>query len=265
MLPQQAQKLHAPEAPVPWPDEKTTAAPKERAFDGSLGRILVVEDQESLALGVRDVLTHAGHLVEIVRSGTDALTRVRNKVYDLLVLDLMLPGMSGLDVLQVLRDEGFDVRVLILTALDDETSLLKSFQLGADDYMPKPFSARELIARVEAQFRRAQLQSEHTGRVLPLAPRIFLDLARNEVQRYRETISLTEREGHILSYLKLNSNRVVTRENLLTDVWGYLNPAVRSRTVDIHIVSLRKKIEPDPGRPTLIQTVRGRGYRWGGM
>ena len=238
--------------------------PLEGQDEPFVGRVLIVEDEESLALGLRDALTHAGHEAEVARNGLEALERVRSQRFDILVLDLMLPGMSGLDLLQVLRDEGSDVRVLILSALSDEDSLVRGFQLGADDYMAKPFSGRELLARIEAQVRRTQLERSHTPRTFEAAPGILIDLGRQEVDRHGERIALTQRESDILAYVINNSERVVTREDLLVDVWRYRNPAVRSRTVDIHIVSLRKKIEPDPAHPQLIQTVRGKGYRWGG-
>lgn len=227
----------------------------------SAGRVLVVEDEEALALGLRDALTHAGHRVDVAHDGPSGLELATNQHYDLVVLDLMLPGMSGLDVLKQLRDQRHGIRVLILTALADEESLLTGFQLGADDYMAKPFSARELVARVEAQFRRRQMDTAPPPR-MQLSDGVEVDLARLEVHREGEVLPLTPREGDILDYLIRNHDRVVTREDLLLDVWHYQNANVETRTVDIHIVGLRRKIEPDPGKPRLIQTVRGKGYRW---
>jgi DNA-binding response OmpR family regulator len=225
------------------------------------GRILIVEDEKSLALGLRDALTHAGHKVDVCHDGVTALDRVSQGGIDLLVLDLMLPGKSGLDVLRDLRAQAYDVRVLILTALADEDSLLLGFQLGADDYMAKPFSARELVARIEAQFRRRRMDKQ-PPKQLTLTEGIVVDLARLEVHRGGEVVPLTPREGDILEYLIEHKDRVVTREDLLLDVWHYQNANVETRTVDIHIVGLRRKIEPDAAKPTLIQTVRGKGYRW---
>lgn len=227
----------------------------------TVGRVLVVEDEEALALGLRDALTHAGHRVDVAHDGPTGLDLAVNQHYDLVVLDLMLPGMSGLDVLKQLREQRHGIRVLILTALADEESLLTGFQLGADDYMAKPFSARELVARVEAQFRRRQMDTAPPTR-MQLAEGIEVDLARLEVHRDGQVLPLTPREGDILDYLIRNHDRVVTREDLLLDVWHYQNANVETRTVDIHIVGLRRKIEPDPGKPRLIQTVRGKGYRW---
>ena len=223
--------------------------------------ILVVEDEVDLALGVRDALQHAGFQVDVAHDGKLALERLRKGRYDLVVLDLMLPGMNGLDLLRELRKDRQDIRVLILTALADEEDLLEGFQAGADDYMAKPFSPRELVARVEAQFRRRALEASPPPR-MELPGGITVDLGRLEVHRDGQVLPLTPREGDILEYLARNRDRVVTREDLLLDVWHYKSANVETRTVDIHIVGLRRKIEPDPARPTLIQTVRGKGYRW---
>ncbi len=224
-------------------------------------RVLVVEDEESLALGVRDALEHAGFRVEVAFDGLSALKKIRENRPDLVVLDLMLPGMSGLDVLASLRSERLQTRVLILTALADEDDLLRGFQAGADDYMKKPFSPRELVARVEAQFRRRAMEHEPPP-FLDLPGGIHVDLSRLEVHRDGKLVPLTPREGDILTYLIQHRDRVVTREDLLLDVWHYQSANVETRTVDIHIVGLRRKVEPNPAEPTLIQTVRGKGYRW---
>ena len=224
-------------------------------------RILVVEDEENLALGLRDALMHAGYEVEVAHDGPGALKRIREGRYDLAVLDLMLPGKNGLDVLRELRQERHDIRVLILTALSGESDVVRGFELGADDYMPKPFSPRELVARVQAQFRRRAMDTAPPPQ-LTLPEGILVDLARLEVHRGGGIIPLTPREGDILEYLVRHRDRVVTREDLLLDVWHYRNANVETRTVDIHIVGLRRKIEPDPANPRLIQTVRGKGYRW---
>jgi len=223
--------------------------------------ILIIEDEENLALGVRDALQHAGFAADVAFDGKQGLERLKSEDFDLVVLDLMLPGMNGLELLRALRAERKGVRVLILTALAEEEDLLKGFQAGADDYMAKPFSPRELVARVEAQFRRADMETAPPAR-MELPGGIEVDLARLEVYRDGKTLPLTPREGDILAYLVRNRDRVVTRDDLLLDVWHYRSPNVETRTVDIHIVGLRRKVEPDPAKPTLIQTVRGKGYRW---
>ncbi len=223
--------------------------------------VLVVEDEEALAVGLRDALLHGGFEATVVGDGIQGLEAVRTQQPDLLVLDLMLPGMSGLEVLKALRTEGFRTRVLIVTALADEEDLLRGFQAGADDYLTKPFSPRELLARVEAQFRRVEMDAA-PPEMLQLPGGIEVDLARLEVHRDGQVLPLTPREGDILKYLIRHRDRVVTRDDLLLDVWHYQSANVETRTVDIHIVGLRRKVEPDPAQPSLIQTVRGKGYRW---
>ncbi len=223
--------------------------------------ILIVEDEVDLALGIRDALQHAGFRADVVHDGKLALEHLKKGAYDLVVLDLMLPGMNGLDVLRELRAVRQDTRVLILTALASEEDLIKGFQAGADDYLSKPCSPRELVARVEAQFRRRAIDSQPPPR-LELPGGISVDLARLEVHRDGQVLPLTPREGDILEYLIRNRDRVVTRDDLLLDVWHYKSANVETRTVDIHIVGLRRKVEPDPAKPSLIQTVRGKGYRW---
>ncbi len=228
---------------------------------GSKRRILVVEDEEALAIGIRDAVEHAGFEAAVAHDGNSALETARNGGFDLIVLDLMLPGQSGLDVLKKLRADNHTVRVLVLTALADEEDLVRGFEAGADDYMKKPFSPRELLARIEAQFRRDTM-APTAPQVMELPGDIKVDLARLEVHRDGETIPLTPREGDILSYLIQHNDRVVTREDLLLDVWHYQSANVETRTVDIHIVGLRRKVEPEPSKPQLIETVRGKGYRW---
>jgi DNA-binding response OmpR family regulator len=223
--------------------------------------VLVVEDEQALALGVRDALVHDGLQAQVCHDGPAALRMAQSSPFDLIVLDLMLPGLSGFDVLKKLREADNRTRVLILTALHDEDSVLKAFELGADDYVPKPFSPRELLARVNAQLRR-QSQQAMAQAMLELPGGIKVDLQRLEAHRGGQLIALTPREGDILAYLIAHRDKVVTREDLLLDVWHYRNPRVATRTVDIHIVGLRRKVEPDPANPTLIQTVRGKGYRW---
>jgi two-component system alkaline phosphatase synthesis response regulator PhoP len=235
-------------SPAPQPAQRTE-------------RLLVVEDEANLALGLRDALEHAGFQVELAHDGPSALALARTGDYDLLVLDLMLPGLSGLDLLRQLREEGRDERVLILTARGDAEDRVRGLEAGADDYMVKPFSPAELVARITAQFRRRELDSAPPG-LMQLPEGIEVDLERLEVHRPEGTLPLTPREGDILRYLIQHRDRVVSRDDLLVDVWKYTNGKVETRTVDIHIVGLRRKVEPEPGSPRLIQTVRGRGYRW---
>jgi len=248
-----------PENQAPEDTEETNnSAPAETK------RILVVEDERTLALGIRDALTHAGFEADVAHDGDGGLEMCTGNEYDLIVLDLMLPGRNGLELLKALRQKNHRVRVMILTALAEESHVLQCFEAGADDYMTKPFSPRELVARINAQLRRGTSTADASVPIpkIDLPNGVSVDLARLEIHRDGNTLLLTPREGDILEYLVQNHNKVVTREDLLRDVWNYRNPNVAKRTVDIHIVGLRRKIEPDPAEPTLIQTVRGKGYRW---
>ncbi|MEO2163492.1 MAG: response regulator transcription factor [bacterium] len=244
------------------PNSQVSGFPESTSDQNAAAKtVLVIEDEQALALGLRDALEHAGYNAHLCLDGASASAAITEHNPDLLVLDLMLPGKNGLDVLRDLRADGNKVRVLILSALASEEDLLAGFQLGADDYMKKPFSPRELLARVEAQFRRVELDTT-PPEMLDLPGDIRVDLARLEVHRDGAVLALTPREGDMLTYLIANRDRVVTRDDLLLDVWHYKSANVETRTVDIHIVGLRRKVEPNPSEPTLIQTVRGKGYRW---
>jgi two-component system alkaline phosphatase synthesis response regulator PhoP len=197
-----------------------------------------------------------------VHDGRNALEALRQRPYELVLLDLMLPGLNGIDVLKELRTFRSDTCVLILTALaGGEDAVIRAIEAGADDYLSKPCSPRELVARVEARFRRRALDSAPPAR-LELPGGISVDLARLEVHRDGKLIPLTPREGDIIEYLIRHRTRVVTRDDLLLDVWHYKSANVETRTVDIHIVGLRRKIELVPETPQVVQTVRGKGYRW---
>ena len=224
-------------------------------------KLLIVDDDHRMRDLLRRYLTENGFEVSLAQDATAMNRLLLREPFDLIVLDLMLPGKSGLDVLRELRGQRHDVRVVILTALADESDVVRGFEQGADDYMAKPFSPRELVARVHAQFRRKEMDTAPPPQ-LDLPEGIKVDLARLEVHRDGKIIPLTPREGDILEYLVRHRDRVVTREDLLLDVWHYRNANVETRTVDIHIVGLRRKVEPDPAKPSLIQTVRGKGYRW---
>lgn len=224
-------------------------------------RILVVEDNSTLAEGLRMNLAHDGYEVRIEGTGEKGLNAARGWNPDLMVLDLMLPGIEGIDVLRILRDEGRDIPVLILSARGSEADRLRGFRHGADDYVVKPFSLPELLARVAAMLRRHGPTSDrHPTADLWHFGSISVDRSTHEVMRAEEPVALRPKEFDLLVALLKRDGRVATRAELLDEVWQY-EPDVVSRTVDVHILELRRKLETDPGNPIHILTVRKTGYR----
>jgi len=222
-------------------------------------RILVVEDEPAVARGVRDALGYNGYTVEVVADGAVAYAQARHEAYDLIILDLMLPGLDGLEVLRRLRLDGVSAPVLILTAKGQEGDRVKGLDLGADDYIVKPFSVRELVARVGAHLRARRLAAGDCERVR-LGEAEF-DFSKREVHRDGELVPILPKEIDLALFLIENRGRVVTRDELLLKVWEYPVSGIQTRTVDNYIMKLRQKIEPDPAHPQLILTVRGKGYR----
>jgi DNA-binding response OmpR family regulator len=224
-------------------------------------RILVVEDNAALAEGLRLNLAHDGYEVRLEATGEKGLGTARSWEPDLMVLDLMLPGIEGIEVLRTLRDEGRDVPVLILSARGSEADRLRGFRHGADDYVVKPFSLPELLARVAAMLRRHGPPTAHQP-----APGtwvfgdVTVDHATHEVTRSGESVALRPKEFDLLVALLRREGRVATRAELLDEVWQYEADVV-SRTVDVHILELRRKLEPDPANPVHFLTVRNTGYR----
>jgi two-component system alkaline phosphatase synthesis response regulator PhoP len=222
-------------------------------------RILVVEDEPAVARGVRDALSFNGYTVEVAEDGVLGYRRAREQPYDLIVLDLMLPGLDGLDVLARLRKEGCVAPILILTARGQESDRVKGLELGADDYVVKPFSVRELVARVGAHLRSRTLASG--AQALVRLGTVEFDFVRRIVHRDGETIAALPKEIDLARFLVENRGRVVSRDELLMKVWEYPVAGIQTRTVDNYIMKLRQKVEPDPARPRYILTVRGKGYR----
>jgi DNA-binding response OmpR family regulator len=222
--------------------------------------ILVVEDEPMLRDGLRDLLEGAGHSVEAVGDGASGLERGREEAFDLVLLDLMLPKLDGIEVCRRLRTARPALPILMLTARGAEEEKVKGLKAGADDYVTKPFGVRELLARVESLGRRA--------RMAPAEPEIVeqdgchFDLGRCLATRGDESIPLTAREVGILRWLHRHHNRGVTRAELLEQVWGTLG-SLQTRTVDMTIAKLRQKIETDPSNPRIVVTVTGVGYAWG--
>lgn len=221
-------------------------------------RILIVEDEPPIANTVRAYLEQEGYQVEVAQDGPSGLKAARRLRPDVVILDILLPGMDGLEVLRRLRQES-EVYVLMLTARADEVDKVVGLSLGADDYLTKPFSPRELVARVKALLRRGRGLAAEEG---PLVfRRLRIDPAARQVWKDGEPVDLTPTEFDLLLALARHHGRVLTREQLIERVWGY-DYYGDDRTVDVHIGRIRKKIEDDPGHPSLVLTVRGAGYRF---
>ena len=224
-------------------------------------RILVIEDNRNLATGLRNNLEIEGYEVDVAADGAAGLAQVRAQSPDLIVLDLMLPGMDGYRVLKTLREEGINTPVLILSARGEETDKVLGFHLGADDYVAKPFGLLELLARVDALLRRAAANRATPALAGPISfGEVLIDPGTHTVRRRGETISLRPKEYDLLIALLQRRGQVVTRGELLEEVWGY-SGEVYSRTVDTHVAELRRKLEENAAEPQHILTVRKTGYR----
>lgn len=222
-------------------------------------RILVVEDEESYSDPLSYLLQKEGYDVLVAETGPDALTEFDRNGADLVLLDLMLPGMSGVDVCRNLRQRS-TVPVIMLTAKDSEVDKVVGLELGADDYVTKPYSSRELLARIKAVLRRGQEVDELVPATLESGP-VRMDVERHTVAVNGEPVSMPLKEFELLEMLLRNAGRVMTRMQLIDRVWGsdYVGD---TKTLDVHVKRLRAKIEPDPGTPQFIVTVRGLGYKF---
>jgi len=222
-------------------------------------RILLIEDEESLGEALQYQLIRDGYEVDRRTDGSVGLEHFRAAGADLILLDLMLPGLSGEEVCKEIRKSS-SVPVIMLTAKDEEIDKVLGLELGADDYVTKPFSSRELLARIKAVLRRAADRDPRSGDVLE-GGGIRLDPDRAEVSAHGEEIRLTRKEFELLEYLMANPGRALPRENLIDQIWGsdYVGD---TRTLDVHIKRLRAKVELDPHRPRHLLTVRGLGYRF---
>jgi two-component system, OmpR family, response regulator RegX3 len=222
-------------------------------------RILVVEDEVSISDPLTYLLGKEGYDVALAETGPDALLEFDRSGADLVLLDLMLPGRSGVDVCRVLRQKS-NVPVIMLTAKDSEVDKVVGLELGADDYITKPYSSRELLARVKAVLRRGQEPEELLPATLEGGP-VRMDVERHTVVVAGEPISLPLKEFELLEMLLRNTGRVLTRSQLIDRIWGsdYVGD---TKTLDVHIKRLRAKIETDPSNPRHIQTVRGLGYKF---
>lgn len=225
----------------------------------STARILIIEDNTDLAFGLQTNLEVQGYSVEVAKDGPTGLATAGSYHPDLIILDLMLPGMDGLKALKKLREQGAAMPVLILTAKGNEVDKVNGLRLGADDYVTKPFGLMELIARVEALLRRAPVFSKPNSRLAVFGD-VEMDSAARQVIRAGQPVDLTPKEFDLLTALVSRDGAVATRLDLMSEVWGHQS-AVISRTVDTHIAELRRKLEANPARPEHILTVRNNGYR----
>lgn len=235
-------------------------------------KILIVEDEISLQETLAYNLKRQGYNVEAVGDGSAGLETARRIRPDLIVLDIMLPGIDGFEVCRILRQE-MNTPVLMLTARDDEIDRVVGLEVGADDYMTKPFSMRELIARVKAMLRRVRLVREEVSAnaaadaadnpAMMIFGDLTLDIVRHEVRLNDQPLALKPKEYELLLFLAQHRGQVLSRDFILERVWGW-NYVGDSRTVDVHVRWLREKIEPDPALPARIVTVRGAGYRFEG-
>lgn len=224
-------------------------------------KILVVEDEASFSDALSYVLTKEGYEVVVADTGDGAIAIFDKVGADLVLLDLMLPGLSGTEVCRQLRARS-NVPIIMLTAKDTEVDKVVGLELGADDYVTKPYSKAELIARIKAVLRRQSDLSESIDPVLVAGP-VRIDVERHQVNVNNESISLPLKEFELLEFLVRNSGRVLTRAQLIDRVWGsdYFGD---TKTLDVHVKRLRAKIETDPANPVFIQTIRGLGYKFEG-
>ncbi|NOR35827.1 MAG: response regulator [Woeseiaceae bacterium] len=223
-------------------------------------RVLVVEDEEAIRTGLIDVLVFHGYEADSAATGPEGLEKALTGKFELILLDIMLPGMDGYEICDRIRAVDRNQPIIMLTAKTSDDEIIQGLKLGADDYVAKPFSIQQLVLRIEAVLRRSQVGQEQ-ARTLSIG-NVEIDTENLSGLNGSEEIAFTKREIEVLSYLALNSERPVSREELLLKVWGYARGLdIETRTVDIHIAKLRRKIEADPKQPEKLITVRGAGYR----
>jgi DNA-binding response OmpR family regulator len=224
--------------------------------------VLVVEDEEPILEGLVELFRAQGFEPRGAADGVTALEEVAARAFDLVILDLMIPKLPGLDVLRRLRADGNMVPVLVLTALGSERDIVAGLEAGADDYVTKPFGIRELVARASGLLRRSRLKPDTPRRLQVAEVVVDFDLLTLAWPGAARPIGLTAREGLLLQHLVVHRHRPVSREELLVDVWGYRDGSMQTRTVDVHVGQLRAKLAAVPGGRGWIDTVRGRGYRF---
>ncbi len=224
-------------------------------------KILIVEDEEAIRAGLIDVFIYHGYDVDFAADGNTGLDKALSGRFDLVLLDIMLPGIDGFEICNQIRSADPNQGIIMLTARTSDEDIIQGLSLGADDYVAKPFSVAQLVLRVQAVLRRTQ-NTVAENLQLKLGDEIEVDCQNLSGRREQIDLSFTRREVELLKYLYANSNRPVPRDELLHKVWGYAkNLDLETRTVDIHIAKLRQKIELDHSKPRYLVTVRGAGYR----
>lgn len=224
-------------------------------------RLLIVEDEVAIRTGLIDLFVFHGYEVDATADGTEGLKMSLSGGYDLILLDVMLPGMNGFDICAEIRKQDREQPIIMLTAKSGDDEVIQGLSLGADDYVAKPFSVAQLVLRVQAVLRRSGVGQAMENEIR-LSDQLVLDCRNLSGELDHNPLSFTRREMDILQYLHRHSDRPVSRDELLTKVWGYAkNLDLETRTVDIHIAKLRRKIEPDAAHPRYLLTVRGAGYR----
>ena len=223
-------------------------------------RILVVEDEIAIRTGLIDLLVFHGYEVDAAEEGNDGLQKSQSGKYDLILLDIMLPGIDGYEICNRIRERDKEQAIIMLTAKADDEDIIRGLQLGADDYVAKPFSVSQLVLRIQAVLRRSRVGIQQANTMLVGDTEI--DTQTLTAERKGKTIAFTRREMEVLQYLAEHNDRPVSREELLAKIWGYAKDLeIETRTVDIHIAKLRRKIEPQPATPRYLVTVRMAGYR----
>ena len=225
-------------------------------------RILIIEDDQSIRDGLKTALEEEAYDVLTAADGSEGLTRAKSSAVDLIILDIMLPQMNGLEVCKALRADGINTPVMMLTSKNEEIDIVLGLEVGADDYQTKPFSLRELKARIKALLRRTGELA--TGLSEVRFADVYLDFEKQEAQKGPEHLKLSTKEFQIMKHLASHEGKVITRDELLDAVWGY-ESFPSTRTVDNYILSLRKKIETEPSEPKHILTVHTSGYRFVGI
>ena len=224
-------------------------------------KILIVEDEPNMVRGLKDNLEYEGFQVDTCMEGESGLQKILNFTYDLILLDVMLPGISGFDICKTARREGINTPIILLTAKGEEIDKVLGLELGADDYITKPFSLRELLARIKAILRRTtNVGEESNDKEFTVIGNIRVNFKTYSANDSKGEVKMSHKEFEVLHYLYMKIGKTVNREDLMNDVWG-IEFEISTRTIDNFILKLRQKIEVDPNNPKIILTVHGTGYK----